>query len=90
MLTDIIAWVLVIAVFVGLFVVLPLRFLVWNMQKKQQRRVTPALVCPTCHVMGSVQPISSTHKVGSAAAIGVFSLGRIGKTFRCTNCGYVW
>lgn len=45
--------------------------------------------CPTC---GStqVEKISLKSKIGSAALVGVFALGKISKTFKCNDCGYRW
>ena len=45
--------------------------------------------CPTCGST-SVEKISTASKVGAAALIGVFALGKISKTFKCKNCGYQW
>lgn len=43
--------------------------------------------CPAC---GStkVQKISTGNKIGSAMIFGIFSLGHLGKTFKCLSCGY--
>ena len=43
--------------------------------------------CPVCNST-KLQKISTGSKVGSAALFGVFSIGHIGKTFRCLNCGF--
>ena len=52
---------------------------------------TPALVpkCPTC-CSTDIEKISLKNKIGSAALVGVFALGRISKTFKCNGCGYRW
>lgn len=42
--------------------------------------------CPTCQST-NIKKISTTNKVGSAVAFGVFSVGHISKTFKCNNCG---
>jgi hypothetical protein len=53
--------------------------------------ITPTVTpkCPTCNSI-SIEKISLTNKIGTAALIGVFSIGRISKTFKCNNCGYRW
>ena len=49
----------------------------------------PVPKCPTC---GSphIQKISLTNKAGSIVGFGVFSIGHVSKTFKCTKCGYKW
>ena len=90
MLINIVAWALVITIFVGLFVALPLSVIGKMVQRKRQTRVvTPTLICPTCHVM-AVERVPVGGKVGSAVLIGAFAIPKIGKTFRCRNCGYAW
>ena len=42
--------------------------------------------CPTCQST-NIKKISTTNKVGSAVAFGVFSLGHLSKTFKCNDCG---
>ena len=42
--------------------------------------------CPTCQST-NIHKISTTNKVGSAVAFGVFSIGHLSKTFKCNNCG---
>ena len=42
--------------------------------------------CPTCQST-NIKKISTTNKVGSAVAFGVFSVGHLSKTFKCNNCG---
>jgi len=49
----------------------------------------PVIKCPTCGST-NVEKISTANKIGSALAIGVFSIGHISKTFRCKKCGYKW
>jgi len=46
----------------------------------------PIIKCPTCGST-NVEKISTANKVGSALAIGVFSIGHISKTFKCRSCG---
>jgi predicted RNA-binding Zn-ribbon protein involved in translation (DUF1610 family) len=45
--------------------------------------------CPTCNST-DIEKISLKNKIGSAALVGVFALGRISKTFKCKNCGFKW
>jgi RNA polymerase subunit RPABC4/transcription elongation factor Spt4 len=45
--------------------------------------------CPTCSST-DIEKISLKNKIGSAALVGVFALGRISKTFKCNGCGYRW
>lgn len=42
--------------------------------------------CPFCQ-SGNVQKISEASKLASAVAFGVFSLGKVTKTWHCNNCG---
>lgn len=44
---------------------------------------------PHCPICGSqnIEKISTGSKVGKAALLGVFSLGTIGKTYKCKSCG---
>jgi uncharacterized membrane protein YvbJ len=55
--------------------------------------VAPALAmgpkCPTCNST-DIEKISLKNKIGSAALLGVFALGKISKTFKCNGCGYKW
>jgi predicted RNA-binding Zn-ribbon protein involved in translation (DUF1610 family) len=45
--------------------------------------------CPTCK-SDNVKKISGASKIGSALTFGVFSIGKISKTFECKTCGYKW
>jgi len=45
--------------------------------------------CPTCG-SPNIHKISATNKVGSAVVFGVFSIGHVGKTYKCDNCGVEW
>lgn len=45
--------------------------------------------CPTCG-SNQIEKISLSDKVGSAVLFGVFAISKIGKTFRCGNCGFKW
>ncbi len=42
--------------------------------------------CPTCG-SPNIHKISVANKIGSAALFGVFSIGHVGKTYKCDNCG---
>lgn len=55
----------------------------------QYPKTNPQIKCPTCGST-NVKKISGASKVGSAVAFGVFSLGKLSKTFECKNCGYKW
>ena len=85
-----IGYIFAILFFVWLFVLVPIKLYVWNQNKKRQNQtVVPTLICPTCHVK-AVERVPVSGKVGSAALVGVFAIPKIGKSFRCTNCGYAW
>jgi len=45
--------------------------------------------CPTCGST-NIKRISGLSKAGSFAMFGVFSLGKVSKTFECKNCHYKW
>jgi hypothetical protein len=45
--------------------------------------------CPSCRSRW-VWRISGGEKVGEAMVFGVYSIGRIAKTFRCGQCTYTW
>jgi transcription elongation factor Elf1 len=45
--------------------------------------------CPTCG-SPNVEKISVANKAKNALLWGVFSLGRLSKTFHCKQCKYVW
>ena len=45
--------------------------------------------CPTCK-SANVEKISTKSKVGSALLLGIFSVGKLTKTFKCLDCGYRW
>jgi len=49
----------------------------------------PIVKCPTCG-SANTKKITKSNKVGSAIAVGIFSIGHIGKTFHCNNCGMEW
>lgn len=48
----------------------------------------PKILCPTCK-SSYVEKISTTSKVVSVVAFGIFSNKR-SKTFKCKRCGYMW
>ena len=45
--------------------------------------------CPTCS-SSNILKISGISKAGSVVAFGIFSIGKISKTFECKSCGYRW
>ena len=45
--------------------------------------------CPTCG-SSNVKKISKASKVKTGILLGVFSIGKVSKTFKCNNCGYKW
>jgi ribosomal protein L7/L12 len=45
--------------------------------------------CPTC-TSDQVERIGAGRKLGAAAAVGVFAIGKMGQTYRCLNCGFRW
>lgn len=47
------------------------------------------ITCPNCNST-NVKKISAASKVGSVALFGVFSLGKISKSYKCEDCGYKW
>ena len=54
--------------------------------KKQSQTQENIPHCPICKST-NIRKISTTNKVGSAVAFGVFSVGHLSKTFKCNNCG---
>lgn len=47
-----------------------------------------AIHCPTCNST-NVEKISTVSRAASIYAFGLYS-GKIGKQFKCKNCGYKW
>jgi len=45
--------------------------------------------CPNCKAT-DVDKISTASKVGSAVLWGVFSMGKLTRTYQCNACGYRW
>ena len=45
--------------------------------------------CPSCKST-NVHKISTGSKVGSALMLGIFSVGKLTKTFKCDSCTYRW
>jgi predicted RNA-binding Zn-ribbon protein involved in translation (DUF1610 family) len=45
--------------------------------------------CPTC-TSDRVERIGAGRKLGAAAAVGVFAIGKMAQTYRCLNCGARW
>lgn len=49
----------------------------------------PLIKCPNCGSTNT-KKISGVSKVGSVALFGVFSVGKLTKTYQCNKCGYRW
>jgi hypothetical protein len=45
--------------------------------------------CPTCRSRW-VAKITTGDKLGEWAVLGIFAVGKIAKTFRCSRCSYTW
>lgn len=45
--------------------------------------------CPNCGSINT-KKISGTNKVGSAVLFGIFSVGKLTKTYQCDKCNYRW
>jgi ribosomal protein L7/L12 len=62
-----------------------------SMQKIQNQIPEEKLMieCPNCKSTNT-NKISGASKFGSALLFGVFSLGRLNKTWECNRCGYRW
>lgn len=48
-----------------------------------------AIRCPNCKST-NVKRITAASKVGSAALLGIFSVGKLTKTYECLACKYRW
>ena len=48
-----------------------------------------AIRCPNCK-SENVKRISGASKAGSALMLGVFSMGKLTKTYQCNKCRYRW
>lgn len=59
-------------------------------KKPRKSQETGKISCPNCKSTSGPQKISGASKVGSAAVFGVFSMGKITKTYQCKSCGYRW
>jgi len=51
--------------------------------------MTAGIRCPNCRAT-DVGKISAVSKIGSAALLGIFSVGKLTKTYQCKSCGYKW
>lgn len=61
-----------------------------NLEKvKSDVKTKSKIICPNCK-LDKVHKISGLSKAGSAVLFGVFSLGKLNKTYECNNCGYRW
>jgi hypothetical protein len=45
--------------------------------------------CPSCK-SSNIHKITAGSKIGSALLLGVFSVGKLTKTFKCDDCSYRW
>lgn len=48
-----------------------------------------AIKCSNCGSI-NIKKISGANKVGSAVLFGIFSVGKLTKTYQCNKCGYRW
>ena len=53
------------------------------------RPINTAIKCPNCKST-NVEKISNASKVGSALMFGVFSMGKLSKTYQCKSCKHRW
>lgn len=51
--------------------------------------ISHKIVCPNCG-SANIKRISRTSKAGSALMWGVFSMGKLTKTYQCNKCKYRW
>lgn len=58
-------------------------------QRRERKKENKKITCPTCGSK-NIKKISKGNKVGSAVLWGVFSIGKISKTFECKDCEYRW
>lgn len=57
---------------------------------KQTRDIEDnAIKCPNCKSI-NVKKISGLSKTGSVALFGIFSIGKLTKTYECNQCEYRW
>lgn len=56
-----------------------------NTEERNEKEIK----CPNCN-SGFVKRISKKSKVGSAIAFGIFSMGKLIKTYECKDCKYRW
>ena len=65
----------------------------WNALTRSERALWSSVAqtpkCPNCYSI-SIFRITGGEKVAQAMLIGVFALGKISKTYECSNCGYRW
>lgn len=53
------------------------------------RPMSTSIKCPNCK-SADVEKNSTKSKVGSALMFGVFSLGKLNKTYQCRACKFRW
>ena len=57
-------------------------------QQQEEKRLNGGYKCPSCgHMAG--HPISALSKGVSIGTLGLVS-NKVGKTYKCENCGYMW
>lgn len=54
----------------------------------QQNKTQYVPKCPTCGCP-DIEKIGGIERAGSILTLGIFSK-KINKSFKCTNCGYMW
>ncbi|QXE20052.1 zinc-ribbon domain-containing protein [Clostridium sp. 001] len=57
--------------------------------KDRQTVEDNVIKCPNCRST-NVKRISGLSKAGSVALVGIFSMGKLTKTYECNKCGYRW
>lgn len=58
--------------------------------KAQQAATAPTIECPTCHVVGDVEPVKTGDRVSSGLTGGLAFSRRARAQFHCTHCGFYW
>jgi len=53
------------------------------------RPMSTGIKCPNCKST-KVEKISASSKIGSALVLGVFSVGKLTKTYQCKDCKFRW
>jgi predicted RNA-binding Zn-ribbon protein involved in translation (DUF1610 family) len=58
-------------------------------KRKAKKAALADVACPSCG-WHDTSRISVARKGVVAGAVGLFSIGYLGKTFHCNHCGYNW